>query len=79
MLVPLCQLSSPYDTSVVTSVALCAVTFVASSPVVSATLFVPPSGGGSTKPNCKCRWEDSSLYAEKMELWADFEKIWAVH
>ena len=52
---PLCQLSSPYDTSVVTSVAssvACAVTFEASSLVVSSVLFISLSGGGLTEPSC---------------------------
>ena len=58
MPVPMCHLTSPYDTSVVTFVpssSECAVTFAAMSHLVSAAPFVPPSDVVLAEPSHKRR------------------------
>ena len=74
---PLCL--CPCAVTSVASSAECVVTFVAATPVVTAVPFVPLVGVHSMEPSRKRHREDSASSSEKMEMLADFEKVWAAH
>ena len=82
MPVPLWDLSSSSsDNTVVASTAssssACAVTFALL--IVSAQLFVSPGVDVAGEPSWKRKREDSdSSAALKIEIWAEFEKLWAL-
>ena len=78
MRVPLCRLPSPAGTGVVTTTPLsvvCAVTFSAAAPIVSAAPFVPPVDITSVEPSCKQHRVDS--LRKKASMLAVSEDIWA--
>ena len=83
MPVPLCQLQSSAGTGVVTmtpSSLVCAVTFSATVPVVSTTLFVPSVDVTSVEPSLiRCRvdfpWEKTKMLAAFEELWVSGQSL----
>ena len=78
MPVPLCQLPLCAETSVVTtapSSSVCAVTFSAAAPAISAAPFVPPMDVTPVEPSRK--WSRVDSLQERAKMLATFEELWA--